>query len=90
MMIMRLVRAGLLDRCWHDEAAAPVQASWVSISDAAVAPNRHESRIAATRQPTLLGIGGEVVNQINNQATPSGLVAGTNAGTIVAMEVLIK
>jgi hypothetical protein len=56
----------------------------------AVAYNRHESRITATRQPTLLGVGGEVMNQINNQTTPSGLVAGANAGTIVAMEVLIK
>ncbi len=79
-----------MQACWIVVGTKPVQESGVSISDAAVAPNRHESRIAATRQPTLLGIGGEVVNQINNQATPSGLVAGTNAGTIVAMEVLIK
>ena len=50
----------------------------------------HGSRIAATRQPTLLGVGGEVVNQIKHQTTPSRLVAGTNAGPIISMEVLIK
>ena len=50
----------------------------------------HGSRIAATRQATLLGVGGEVVKQIKHQTTPSRLVAGTNAGPIVTMEVLIK
>lgn len=55
-----------------------------------MALNWNGSRIAATRQPTLLGVRGEVVNQIQHQTTPSRLVAGTNAGPIVAMEVFIK
>ena len=52
--------------------------------------NWNGSRIAATRQPTLLGVGGEVVDQIGHQATPSGLVASADASPIVAVEVLIK
>ena len=55
-----------------------------------MAHDRQGARIAATRQPTLLGVGGEVVNQIKHQTTPSRLVTGTNAGPIITMEVLIK
>jgi len=55
-----------------------------------MALNWDGSRIAATRQTTLLCVRGEVVNQIQHQTTPSRLVAGTNAGPIVAMEVFIK
>ena len=44
----------------------------------------------ATGQQAFLGINGKIVGQINDQTTPAGLVAGTNAGPIVTMEVLIK
>ena len=53
-------------------------------------PTGRWSRIATACQPNLLSVDGEVVNQIKHQTTPSGLVAGTNAGPTVTMEVLIK
>ena len=60
-----------------------------NLSVVSVAPTRREiSR--ATLQQILLGIYREIVGQINHQTTPTGLVAGANAGTIVTMEVLIK
>ena len=46
--------------------------------------------LGATLQQALLGINGEIVSQINHQTTPAGLVAGTNTGPIITMEVLIK
>ncbi len=60
-----------------------------SISAVALVPMRCWSR-RATGQQTFLGINGEIVGQINDQTTPAGLVASTNAGPIVTMEVLIK
>ena len=60
-----------------------------NLSVVSMAPTRREiSR--ATLQQALLGVNGEIVGQINHQTTPAGLVAGSNAGTIVTMEVLIK
>lgn len=66
------------------------QVAAISSSDATVALDRHGSRVAATCQTTLLRVGGEIVDQIDHKTTPSCLVAGTNTGTIVSVEVLIK